>query len=351
MAGDVQGNTTNVISNQQGADINHDGNDEKILIEEGAENKTDELEQIKLISFAEYNALSDEDKAKYVKYNPSLQSMAYSEWLSIQNQAIAGFNSIGPAIEKIQVLEKLRPVVENIEEPIKPVAEVFNSATSVINSLTSVPIIGQLAAPVFDAILAIGEMVGFIYAMVNNPINMAKAYKDAYDSIDLSKYKTVFEGSEETPNIEEMLNEKENEMLKVEIPDKEIRTLYENQKAELKSQIESVKQPIQEAYEAGKNTLNTAKTAMDGIDLAIGTFSVGTATAAKKMFELSYEAAKEKFTQDYTEDSRKLANKINGFESKIPVKYIKSTDLDKIKTQQKTVDKPADIPSTTPSNS
>ena len=41
MPGDVQGNTTNVISNQQGADINHDGNDKKIL-QEGAEKETDE---------------------------------------------------------------------------------------------------------------------------------------------------------------------------------------------------------------------------------------------------------------------------------------------------------------------
>lgn len=189
--------------------------------------------------------------------------MVYSQWLALQNQAISSFNSLGPAIEKTQVLERLEPIVKNIKEPIEPIAEIFTSATETINSLTSAPIIGELASPVFDAILSIGEIIGYLYAMVNNPINIVKAYKAAYDSLDLSKYKKVFIGSDETPNIEEMLNEKENEMAEIIIPDKEIKNLYENQKKVLNSQIDSLKQPIQETYDAGKQTLNTAKATMD----------------------------------------------------------------------------------------
>ena len=53
MSGDVQGNTTNVIPNQTGQSINKDGEDEKILYAQ-AEKTTNELENIKLISRAEY---------------------------------------------------------------------------------------------------------------------------------------------------------------------------------------------------------------------------------------------------------------------------------------------------------
>lgn len=79
-------------------------------------------------------------------------------------------------------------------------------------------------------------------------------------------------------------------------------------------------------------------------------FSAGAATATKKCFEVGYELSKEEYMLDYKENATKLADKINGFEIKIPVKYIKSTDLEKIKSKQKAKDKPADVPSTTPSN-
>lgn len=337
MAGDVQGNTTNVISNQQGADINHDGNDKKIL-QEGAEKETDDISKIELISFAEYNALKDSEKTKYVRYNPSLQSMAYAQWLALQKQAIAGFNDIGPAIEKIQVVDQLP--IEDIANQLKPIAQTFNTATDTINSLTSVEIIGQLASPVFDVVLALGKMCGYLYSLVINPINMFNAYYDAYQSLDMSNYKELFDPAEGTPNIDAQIAEKELEMTKVIIPDKEIKDLYERQKNVVKDQFDGVVKDVGETYEAGKETLETAKTALDTMDAVMGAFSLGSATMVKKMFEASYKLAKLQYEKNYNEKANDLAEKINGFESKIPVKYIKAEDLEKIKTQQKTVDAP-----------
>ena len=79
MSGDVQGDTSRVISNQAGADINTDGNDKKILVEDGAEKDTDNIDEIKTISNAQYKSLSEEEQKQYVRYNPSLQSMVFSE--------------------------------------------------------------------------------------------------------------------------------------------------------------------------------------------------------------------------------------------------------------------------------
>jgi len=335
--GTVQGSTTDIISNQKGADINHDGDDKKIL-QEGAEKETDEIEQIKLISFAEYNALPDNEKTKYVKYNPSLQSMAYAQWLALQKQAIAGFNDIGPAIEKIQVVKQLP--IEDIANQLEPIAQTFNSATDTINSLTSVPIIGQLASPVFDVVLALGKMCGYLYSLVVNPINMFNAYYDAYQSLDMSNYKELFKPAEGTPNIDAQLAEKELEMTKVIIPDKEIKDLYERQKNVVKDQFNGVVKKVGETYEAGEKTLKSAKNALDMMDAFMGAFSLGSATMVKKMFESSYKLSKLQYEKNYNEEANNLAEKINGFESKIPVKYIKAEDLEKIKTQQKTTDAP-----------
>lgn len=337
MAGDVQGNTTNVISNQQGSDINHDGNDKKIL-QEGAEKETDDISKIELISFAEYNSLPDNEKTKYVRYNPSLQSMAYAQWLALQKQAIAGFNDFGPMIEKMQVLEKLP--LNDIKKQLEPIKQSFKTATDTINSLTSAPIIGQLAAPVFNVVLALGQMCGYLYSLVINPVNMFTAYKDAFDSLDMSNYKELFKPAEGTPNIDEQLAEKELEMTKVIIPDKEIKDLYERQKNVVKDQFDDIASEYDATYQSCVDLLDTTKRAMDTIDACMGAFSLGSATMAKKMFDSSYKLSKLQYEKNYNEKANKLAEKINGFESKIPVKYIKAEDLEKLKTKQKTTDAP-----------
>lgn len=337
MPGDVQGNTTNVISNQRGADINHDGNDKKILIEDGAEKKTDEISEMKLISFAEYNALKDEEKTKYVRYNPSLQSMAYAQWLATQKRAIAGFNDIGPALEKMAVVQDLP--IRDLTEQIAPVANTIKTSTDTINSLTSAPIIGQLASPVFDVVLGLAKMCGFLYSMVVNPINMFDAYKDAVDSMDMSNYKELFKPAEGTPDINTILTEEETKMDKVVIPDKEIKNLYENQKIVVKKQFNDVVKDVGQTYTDAVTAVGNVKDAMDMMDTVMGGFTLGTATSAKKMFELAYKKSKQEYTKDYTKKANDLAEKINGFESKIPVKYIKAEDLDKIKVIEKTIDK------------
>ena len=141
MSGDVQGNTSKIISNQTGADINTDGNDTKILVEDGAEKQTDSVNDIKTIPNSEYMELSKEEKAKYVLYNPGLQDKVFYEWLAMQSQLVNGFNQLGPAIEKLQVLENIQfltAIATNLSSIASAVAAVPESIAGLSSALSKV---------------------------------------------------------------------------------------------------------------------------------------------------------------------------------------------------------------------
>ena len=332
MPGDVQGNTTNVISNQQGVDINHDGNDEKILIQDGAEKSTDDINEIKTISNAQYKSLTEEEQKQYVRYNPSLQSMAFSEYLALQNQLVNGFNTLGPAIDKMSVLSNIT-FLSNIASELQTVGTAFKSAADTIKSLESVEIIGTLAKPVTSVVKMVGSLCALIVVSMTNPYNQLMAYKDAFEQIDFTEYKKLFESTEETPSISEQLALKQSEMSKIHIPSEEIKNKYNEQITAVNNQLTE----IQNAYNSIQvvdSLLSSLEAIQSTLDASTAVISFGSTTALQQAYKAGYEAAKETYSEDYTEKAQNMAKDINDFSSKLPIEWIKISDLEKLKQME-----------------
>lgn len=332
MSGDVQGDTSRVISNQAGADINTDGNDKKILVEDGAEKDTDNIDEIKTISNAQYKSLSEEEQKQYVRYNPSLQSMVFSEYLALQNQLINGFNTLGPAIDKMSVLSNIT-FLSNIASELQTVGAAFKSAADTIKNLESVEIIGSLAKPVTSVVKMVGSLCALIVVSMTNPYNQLMAYKDAFKQIDFTEYKKLFESTEETPSISEQLALKQSEMTKIHIPSEEIKNKYNEQMAVVNSQLTE----IQNAYNSIQmvdSLLTSLEAIQTTLDASTAVISFGSTTALQQAYKDGYESAKKSYSKDYTKEAQKMAKDINDFSSKLPIEWIKISDLEKLKRME-----------------
>ena len=332
MSGDVQGDTSRVISNQAGADINTDGNDKKILVEDGAEKDTDNIDEIKTISNAQYKSLSEEEQKQYVRYNPSLQSMVFSEYLALQNQLINGFNTLGPAIDKMSVLSNIT-FLSNIASELQTVGAAFKSAADTIKNLESVEIIGSLAKPVTSVVKMVGSLCALIVVSMTNPYNQLMAYKDAFKQIDFTEYKKLFESTEETPSISEQLALKQSEMTKIHIPSEEIKNKYNEQMAAVNSQLTE----IQNAYNSIQmvdSLLTSLEAIQNTLDASTAVISFGSTTALQQAYKDGYESAKKSYSKDYTKEAQKMAKDINDFSSKLPIEWIKISDLEKLKRME-----------------
>ena len=332
MSGDVQGDTSRVISNQAGADINTDGNDTKILVEDGAEKQTDNADEIKTISNAQYKSLTEEEQKQYVRYNPSLQSMAFSEYLALQNQLINGFNTLGPAIDKMSVLSNIT-FLSSIASELQTVGAAFKSAADTIKSLESVEIIGTLAKPVTSVVKMVGSLCALIVVSMTNPYNQLMAYKDAFEQIDFTEYKKLFESTPDTPSISEQLALKQSEMSKIHIPSEEIKNKYNEQIAAVNSQLTE----IQNAYNSIQvvdSLLSSLEAVQNTLDASTAVISFGSTTALQQAYKAGYEAAKESYSEDYTKKAQNMAKDINDFSSKLPIEWIKISDLEKLKQME-----------------
>ena len=332
MSGDVQGDTSRVISNQAGADIHTAGNDKKILVEDGAEKDTDNIDEIKTISNAQYKSLSEEEQKQYVRYNPSLQSMVFSEYLALQNQLINGFNTLGPAIDKMSVLSNIT-FLSNIASELQTVGAAFKSAADTIKNLESVEIIGNLAKPVTSVVKMVGSLCALIVVSMTNPYNQLMAYKDAFKQIDFTEYKKLFESTEETPSISEQLALKQSEMTKIHIPSEEIKNKYNEQMAVVNSQLTE----IQNAYNSIQmvdSLLTSLEAIQTTLDASTAVISFGSTTALQQAYKDGYESAKKSYSKDYTKEAQKMAKDINDFSSKLPIEWIKISDLEKLKRME-----------------
>lgn len=333
---------TKVIPNQKDVDINKNGNDETILTKDGAEQLTDDLNDIKLLNNGEYMNLDDKEKENYVQYTPSLQSMAYSEFYALQNQLINGFNSIGPAIEKLDVLQNMTFMTQAVNN-LKAIAGPFAAAAETIRSLENVEIIGTLAKPVTTVVKAIGSILALVYANMINPYNMFQAYKEAFKNIDMTAYKNLFNSTEETPSIDLMLNKTEAAMNEINIPDEEIKAKYEEQKTAIKNQLASIKE-IGEAVKAVEDLLQTYEDVQLTLDTASLILSFGSTGAIKEAFRRQFEESLNEYKEDYTEQAQDMAKDINDFGKKLPIKWIKKEDLERLKELEKEADKKIKYP-------
>jgi 6-pyruvoyl-tetrahydropterin synthase len=300
------------------------------IIANGVEAETDALNNMKLIEKSEYEALPDSEKTKWVKYNPSLTSQAYVQWINAQNQLIEQFNKLGPAISKMGDLEGM-DFSASLYESLEGICSAFKSAYSAVGGISSAASkvgLGALTS-IFEGIFQmIGGIAGMLYTMVANPYNMLVQYEQALEQIDYAALKEQFSG-ETTPNIDAQKAEL-NDMV---IPDKEIKEYVNNNVDTLDKQKTLAKKQI-EKVETAKTTIQTAKTIQDtmkAVSAAMATAAAGIVQTAENAMESSYEASIKALSADYSSNAQEMTTGVNDFIHNMPQKYIKTSDLELLK--------------------
>lgn len=317
-----------IVPNQQGETVTEDK--EQTIVKNGGEKETDDISNIQLIDKATYNALTADEKALYVKYNPSLTSQAYAQWLNAQNELIEAFNKLGPALQKMPDIEQLlnlQSAIDSISKMAKAFAEIPDQVSSIASAAGKVGL-GALTDIFTNILKGVGALAAILYTMARNPYMMAKEYTEAFKSIDTASISEYFEG-ETTPNLE-VAQTKVDEIV---IPDKEIKEYVDNNKNKVSSAKDKTKEVI-ETVEVMETTAKTAEAVQDSIDDATLVLSIGTAEVAKKLVVDAYEEAYDANAKDYKEDAQGYANSVNDFIHNMPQKYIKISDLEKLKKYQ-----------------
>jgi len=338
MSGDVQGNTTKVIPNQTGQSINKDGEDEKILHDK-AEKTANELEDIKLISRSEYMELPAEKQAEYVRYNPSMQSIIYSYWLTAVNQMIGAFNKLGPMIENLEYLKDweamLKPIkaaAQKIKNLIGRILELIGQVLGALSKL-GLGLLGDILTLIIDLISGVVE---FFYQFIINPFDKILMYIAALEQVDWQGLKEFFDNdSEETPSKDVNLQTAIREMNKINIPTSEIKAKVDQQMAVIKN----VKEPIDQAYNITaqvyldtKEVITEDAKAIDEVITAVtGVTTFGITPVYKYIWQEAVEKTAEACKKDYTSEAKDLGEKIHAFNSMIPIEYIKKSDLETLK--------------------
>lgn len=354
---------TKVISNQKGVEINSNGNDETILTKDGAEKQTDSIEDIKLITGEEYAALSDTDKELWVRYNPSIQSMAYAQYISMQNQLVGNFNKLGSMIDKLNFLvddgsgvlitaaEQISQLATSIKNILKPIDSAFDTLDGIIESIKNTEILSPVATPLekieeilsaaFQAVVSLAMMV---YSSIMNPFQKLDAYIQAIREIDWDAMASYFEG-EDTPNLDAMAKIEE-----INFPDEEIKNYIKGNYEQFKAQYENAKRIYQscEDIHALEETLTKAKTTYDkamdiystmGLDPFLG-IVFPSYEDLKALLKQDYQQMSEKFKQTqyakalkYSRDAESMVSSTNNFLNHLDEnsKYIKTTDVEKLK--------------------
>lgn len=340
MSGDVQGDTSKVISNQSGADINTDGNDKKILVEDGAEKQTDDADEIKTIPNSEYMELSKEEKAKYVLYNPGLQDKVFYEWLAMQSQLVNGFNQLGPAIEKLQVLENIQfltAIATNLSSIASAVAAVPESIAGLSSALSKVGL-GKLVEIITSLAQGIGSLCALVVANMVNPFANMEAYYKAWQETDFSSLETLLLPQPGTPSIATLIARQQAQLNAVHIPSEEIKNKITEQGNAISSQLSD----IGAAWDSIK-VVDSLLASVDEVDrlleVAGSIMSFGVAGIAKEAYKQQFAVSYDKLKIDYQEKAKKLTEKFTKFQSELPLEWILKTDLEKLKTMTKAVKK------------
>ena len=338
MSGDVQGNTSKIISNQTGADINTDGNDTKILVEDGAEKQTDSVNDIKTIPNSEYMELSKEEKAKYVLYNPGLQDKVFYEWLAMQSQLVNGFNQLGPAIEKLQVLENIQfltAIATNLSSIASAVAAVPESIAGLSSALSKVGL-GKLVEIITSLAQGIGALCALVISNMINPFANMAAYYKAWQETDFSSLETLLLPQPGTPSIATLIARQQAQLNAVHIPSEEIKNKITEQGNAISSQLSD----IGAAWDSIK-VVDSLLASVDEVDrlleVAGSIMSFSVAGIAKEAYKQQFDISYDKLKIDYQEKAKKLSEKFTKFQSELPLEWILKTDLEKLKAMTKAV--------------
>lgn len=321
-----------IVSNQENE--KYESNKEEEIINNGGETTTDELSSIKLIDKQQYNALSDDDKKEYVKYNPSLTSQVYVQYLNTQNQLIEYYNQMCGLISKMPDIDNLSNI-NSFLEPIKSIADTVSTIMDTIKTLLKTLNelgLGELGNVLTGILKLIGALAAMLYLMLRNPYLVMKEYYEAFKSVDINAIKEYFEG-DTTPNLEEQTVKVNN----IIIPDEEIKTYVTNNTNKISDKLKKISEAIKsiEILEQTSKMAENIQNTMDTITISMANAASGIAEMAKQQVIDSYNNAYDEHKDDYKTNSLEVASNVNNFIHNLPQKYIKATDLEILKRIEK----------------
>lgn len=323
---------TEILPNQKGEQPFV--NKEKEIIENGGEKTTDQLSNIKLLSTEEWAALKNDEKALYVRYNPSLTSQAYAQTINGYNALITQFNQLGPMLAKAPDLKGLENIA-NMLEPAKTAANAISTINDSINALSEA--LGKVGLSALTGILTslatfAASMTAIYNFLIRNPYTMIKQYSEALENVDWETLEAQFKG-ETTENID-TANLNIQEMV---IPDDEIRDYVDKNLTQLSNTKDIMAKKFAELKNL-KEMVEKAKTVqetVDSISLAMDGASGGLGTMAKNVMVTTYEQNVDGTKKDYTKDSKEMVDGVNNFIHNMPAKFIKVSDLETLRKIEK----------------
>ena len=152
-------------------------------------NNNSDSVNVELITEEEYNKLPEEEKAQYIRYNPSMSDEAVAALIKKANAQMAVLGQLAPAIEKIKVMPQPLPA-----EQINKALDNFEKAMSLldpIEALVNTEPVGTLAKPVVAILNATFQVIGMAFLIEFYLARGATIFTDqvceAWDNLNVDK--------------------------------------------------------------------------------------------------------------------------------------------------------------------
>ena len=195
---------------------------------------------VPVLTEEEYNKLSDEEKSKYIQYNPSATDKGVAAAVAQANAACEMLSQYGPMFEKMKTMPNPLPG-EQLEQMVQSV-EKMTSLLDPIEKLASVPIIGQLVKPLVILINAIFMVLGLLFWLTFMLATGKDIFTDTYiQTVDQVDWDGLEKQAKDMKNQESTASAENTEIDYDKIPTKELKDKVKEMKESVDACKESVK--------------------------------------------------------------------------------------------------------------
>ncbi len=200
-----------------------------------------EQKKAKLLTEKEFNALSDEEKAKYIPYNPSMTDRGVAMAVAQANSYCEMLSQYGPMFEKMKVMPNPLPG-EQLEQMVSSV-EKMTSLLDPIEKLAGVEPIGTLVKPLVNLINAIFQVLGLLFWISFMLATGKDIFTDTYtQTVNQVDWEGLEKQKEELKNRETTSSTENTEIDWDKIPTKEMGDKIKEVKTSVDACKESIKQ-------------------------------------------------------------------------------------------------------------
>lgn len=286
----------------------------------------------KLLTEEEFNKLSDEEKAKYVPYNPSMADRGVAMTIEQANACCEMLSQYGPMFEKMKVMPNPLPG-EHLEQMVNNV-ENMQSLLDPIEALANVPIIGTLVSPLVKLINAIFKVIGMLFWLCFMLATGKDIFTDSIiQTVDQVDWDNLKKQSEDLTKTTASVENTEIEWNK--IPTKEIKAKVKETKEAVDACVKSVK-AVDSASRVYKKVSETAL-----VPYSWQAFKAKCLSIFEKLgvdfsaLDEPSEADKEKFVKMFpnpSKISKETADKVNSLVQE--KQYISIEDNERLKAKE-----------------